>query len=158
VFPIRTILHPTDFSAHSEAAFRLACALAREHGGRLVVLYVNVPDVVIGEGWPLPPQPPEFRDSLKERLARIQPPDPSLRVERLVSDGDAVTEILRVAGEARADLIVMGTHGRGGLGRLLLGSIAEEVLRRAPCPVLTVKLPSLAAEERPAGAAEAVPS
>ena len=61
-----------------------------------------------------------------------------------VRDGDAAEEILREAEEAKANLIVIGTHGRTGLGRLLMGSVAEAVLRRARCPVLTVKSPAVA--------------
>jgi nucleotide-binding universal stress UspA family protein len=62
-------------------------------------------------------------------------------VERRLEEGLAVTEVLRVAQEVNADLIVMGTHGRTGLARLLMGSVAEQVLRKALCPVLTVKTP-----------------
>jgi nucleotide-binding universal stress UspA family protein len=62
-------------------------------------------------------------------------------VERHVRDGDPSEEILAVARETRSDLIVMGTHGRTGVGRLLMGSVAEQVMRRATCPVLTVKTP-----------------
>ena len=58
-----------------------------------------------------------------------------------VHEGDPATQIVRVAQETRCDLIVLGTHGRTGLGRLLMGSVAEQVLRKAPCPVLTVKTP-----------------
>jgi hypothetical protein len=68
-------------------------------------------------------------------------PHADARAERRLEEGDAVTEILRVAEEAPADLIVLGTHGRTGLARLLMGSVAEQVVRRAPCPVLTVKAP-----------------
>jgi len=64
-----------------------------------------------------------------------------VRAERRLAEGDAVEETLRVAQEANADLIVMGTHGWTGLGRLLMGSVAEQVVRRASCPVLTVKAP-----------------
>jgi nucleotide-binding universal stress UspA family protein len=67
-----------------------------------------------------------------------------------MTEGDAVDEILRVARDADADLIVLGTHGRTGLGRLLMGSVAEQVVRRAPCPVLVVKAPA----EREAAMAE----
>jgi nucleotide-binding universal stress UspA family protein len=62
-------------------------------------------------------------------------------VEHHLKEGDPAAEILRLAQEARVDLIVMGMHGRTGLGRLLMGSVAERVVRQAPCPVLTVKVP-----------------
>jgi nucleotide-binding universal stress UspA family protein len=62
-------------------------------------------------------------------------------VEHHLKEGDPATEILRLAEERKVDVIVMGTHGRTGLGRLLMGSVAEQIVRKAPCPVLTVRLP-----------------
>jgi nucleotide-binding universal stress UspA family protein len=141
VLPIHTILHPTGLSEESEAAFGLACSLARDHGARLVVLCV-VPLPVILYG----PPPEEYLDHLWEQLAQTQARDPQVRIEHLLVEGDPATEILRTAAEVPCDLIVMGTHGRTGLTRLILGSVAEQVLRQAPCPVLTVKAPPRAAE------------
>ncbi len=138
---IRSILHPTDFSAHSEAAFRLACALARDHKALLIVAYVKPPEVVIGELYALPPEPEDVRTTLRDQLSRLRPPDPAIRVEHRLEEGDPATEIIRLAQEGKCDLIVMGTHGRTGVARLLMGSVAEQVVRKAPCPVLTVKLP-----------------
>jgi len=138
---VNTILHPTDFSERSQYAFWLACSLARDYGARLVVLHVAVPAVVYGEGVVVPPSPEELRAATQEQLDRLQAPRADVRAERRLAEGDAVEEILRVAKEANADLIVMGTHGRTGLGRLLMGSVAEQVVRRASCPVLTVKAP-----------------
>jgi nucleotide-binding universal stress UspA family protein len=138
---IHTILHPTDFSGRSEFAFRLGCALARDYGARLVLLHVvPLPMVIPGEGFVLPP-PEDYRDSLEEELHRLQAPDPGVRIEYRLKEGDPVTEILAVAAEINADLIVMGTHGRTGLSRLLMGSVAEQVVRSASCPVLTVRTP-----------------
>ncbi len=138
---IRTVLHPTDFSERSEFAFRLACSLARDYGARLVVLHVaEPPTAVAGEGVVM--LPPAFDlEPLRERLQQLRPEDLKIPVEHRLVQGDAATEILRVAGEAKCDLIVMGTHGRTGLGRLLMGSVAEQVVRKASCPVLTVKTP-----------------
>src|SRR5438874_1488196 len=141
MLPIHTILHPTDFSERSAFAFRLACALARDYDARLVLVHVAVvPVVLYGEGV-VPAQPEDYQEGLMRELHRLQPPDPSLRVEHLLKEGDPVTEILGVAREINADLIVMGTHGRTGLERLLMGSVAERVVRRAACPVLTVRTP-----------------
>jgi nucleotide-binding universal stress UspA family protein len=81
---------------------------------------------------------------------------PGVEAERRLEEGDPVEAILRVAEEIGADLIVMGTHGRTGLSRLFMGSVAEQVLRRAPCPVLTLKSPFAATVAAPAEAA-AVP-
>jgi nucleotide-binding universal stress UspA family protein len=138
---IRTVLHPTDFSERSEFAFRLACSLARDYGGRLIVLHVAEPPMAVaGEGVLM--LPPAFDlEPLRERLQQLRPGDPKVPVEHRLIQGDAATEILRVAEETKCDVIVLGTHGRTGLGRLLLGSVAEQVLRRAPCPVVTVKTP-----------------
>jgi nucleotide-binding universal stress UspA family protein len=140
---IRAILHATDFSANSEIAFRIACSLARDYGARLVVLHVDVPPIVpVGEGIGLPqPIIPRDLKPLREQLHQLKPPDPKVRVEHLLVEGDPVTEILRVVSESKCDVIVMGTHGRTGLSRLLMGSVAEQIVRKAPCPVVTVKMP-----------------
>jgi nucleotide-binding universal stress UspA family protein len=139
---IRTILHPTDFSEPSQYALGLACALARDYGARLIVLHVaEMPTVASADGVVVPLNPEEVRGAAREQLDRLQVPQAIIRAERRLEQGDAVTEILRVAQEVHADLIVLGTHGRTGLGRLLMGSVAEQVLRRAMCPVLTAKAP-----------------
>jgi nucleotide-binding universal stress UspA family protein len=139
---IATILHPTDFSRNSESAFHMACALARDYGARLVLLHVKpLPTVAYGEFGALPPEATDHLEELKERLARVQADDSAIAVDRYVVEGEIAWEILRMAGEVKCDLIVMGTHGRGGLGRLLMGSVAELVVRKAGCPVLTVKNP-----------------
>ena len=154
MLPIRTILHPTDFSEYSGYAFRLACALARDYGARLVVLHVAAPPVVVyGEGV-LPPAPEDYQERLRGQLQQVVSPDPKVPVEHRLVEGDAVTEILRLAEETKCDLIVMGTHGRTGLGRLLMGSVAEQVVRKAPCPVLTVKTP----QRQPSPGEEAPPA
>jgi nucleotide-binding universal stress UspA family protein len=140
MLPIRTILHPTDFSDHSNHAFRLACSLARDYGARLFVLHVTSPVVVYGEGLALPP-PPAPKEPLMARLDQLVAQDPKVPMQHRLAEGDAATEILRAAGQVKCDLIVMGTHGRTGLGRLLMGSVAEQVVRKAPCPVVTVKFP-----------------
>ncbi len=136
---IRAILHPTDFSAGSDAALRVARALARDHGCRLILLHV-VPFPVVMEGrmtdeidvsW--------YRDSLEAVRERIDGPDLKYPVETWFSRGIASDEIVRVATEVECGLIVMGTHGRTGLGRLLMGNTAESVLPEASCPVMIVK-------------------
>jgi len=140
MLPIQTILYPTDFSERSACAFPLACALARDHGARLIVLHVtSVPAIAYLGGVMPSPQIVKDRDELRQKLEELRAP--GVRVEHRVLEGDAVTEILRTAREYSAELIVMGTHGWTGFSRLLLGSVAESVLRRATCPVLTVKAP-----------------
>jgi nucleotide-binding universal stress UspA family protein len=138
---IRTILHPTDFSAYSDYAFRLACSLARDYGARLTVLHVAEPAMAFAaEGVLMLPSVAEPQ-MLRERLDQLQPADPKVQVEHRLVEGDAATEILQVAEATKCDMIVLGTHGRTGLGRFLMGSVAEQVVRRARCPVLTVKTP-----------------
>jgi nucleotide-binding universal stress UspA family protein len=144
MLPIHTVLHPTDFSSHSEFAAGLAGALARDYGARLVFLHVaKPPPVFTGEGM-LPVDLEEIRAEGAARLNELPGPRGDVRAERRLEVGDPATEILRVADELSADLIVMGTHGRTGLGRLLMGSVAEQVVRRAACPVLTVSRPGTA--------------
>ncbi len=136
MIPIRTILHPTDFSGHAEHAFQLACCLARDQGARVIVLHV-------GEQ---PPTPPGHREALEGQLRRVQAPDAKVRVEHRLEQGTPDGEILRVAQETNCDLIVMGTQGKMGIGRTVLpgrwvGSVAGKVLHSATCPVLMVKTP-----------------
>jgi nucleotide-binding universal stress UspA family protein len=146
MLPIHTILHPTDFSEQSGYALLLAGALARDYGARLVVLHaVAPPTVAYGEGI-IPPEPDLLLDEARAQLEQLKVPDASVPTERRFEEGDPATEILHTAGEIHADLIVMGTHGRTGLSRLLMGSVAEQVMRQAPCPVLIVKTPFPEAE------------
>jgi nucleotide-binding universal stress UspA family protein len=138
--PIHTILHPTDFSEHSAYALEMACALARDYGARIIVLHVEpLPVLAFGEGV-IPPDPENIREAAREQLDRLVL-GPMIHAENRFEDGDPATVIVEVAHEVNADLIVMGTHGRRGLARLLLSSVAEQVGRQAPCPVLTVRTP-----------------
>jgi len=139
MLPLATILHPTDFSEHSEFAFRLACALARDYNARLVLLHVLPPPMVIYAGGPVPAETWPNIEEAREKLHQLEGQAHQVRVESQVMEGDPVDLILRAAEETHSDIIVMGTHGRTALARLLLGSVAELVLRRAPCPVLTAK-------------------
>jgi nucleotide-binding universal stress UspA family protein len=141
MLPIRTILHPTDFSDRSANALQLACALARDYCARLVVLHTEtLPALAYGEGV-IAPDPATLFQEARDRLTHLEVPDASVRAERRFEEGDAAPTILRVAQEIHADLIVMGTHGRTGLARMLMGSVAEQVVRKAACPVLTVTAP-----------------
>jgi nucleotide-binding universal stress UspA family protein len=138
--PIRTILYPTDFSRPCEEAFRVACDLAKDASARLLVLHVAVPPAVAPLHMPVPaPLPEDHQEKLKEMLHRLQAAAPDVRMDCRVAKGDAAAGILDAAQDTPCDLIVMGTHGRTGLGRALMGSVAEQVLRTAPCPVLTVR-------------------
>jgi nucleotide-binding universal stress UspA family protein len=140
---VRTILHPTDFSAEARGAFDLACALARDYGARLVVVHVKpIPPLLGSEfGAVFPPEPADVYDSLRQQLSNMRPANAGIPVEHHLLEGDAAGQILHQAADCKCDLIVMGTHGRTGVGRMLLGSVAEAVVRQASCPVLTVKAP-----------------
>jgi nucleotide-binding universal stress UspA family protein len=136
MLPIKLILHPTDFSEVSDIAFRLACELARDRRCRLMVLHVVPPPESHGEEVARRQGSGYYHD-VRRLLERVRPDDAELAVEHRLEDGPPADTILRVAREEGADLIVLGTLGRTGLTRLVLGSVAEQVVRQAPCPVLT---------------------
>jgi nucleotide-binding universal stress UspA family protein len=125
----RTILYPTDFSSYSNQAYLHAVALAETHRASLTIVYVASP----GQDGDT--------DYWRGQLEQIRPANPSIPVSHVFLEGDAASEIVNYARDAGIDLIVMGTHGRTGVERLVLGSVAERVLRDAPCSVLVVKIP-----------------
>ncbi len=136
---VRTILHPTDFSAGSEPSLDVARSLARGFGARLILVHVMPLELISSETMTGPVDPLAFKNALDELQKRVDGPDLKYPVETELTRGYAGDEIVRVAKERSCDLIVMGTHGRTGLGRLLMGSVAEFVLPRASCGVLAVK-------------------
>lgn len=147
--PIRTIVHPTDLSRHAEAALRIARFLARDHGARLVVLHV-VPRETIAGAVPEMLMDLEIGHEALERIRkRVDGPDLKYPVETQLWRGQPAVEILDAAAKLGAELIVMGSHGRTGLGRLVVGSVAEGVMRTANCPVLVVKVPEPGAAGSP---------
>ena len=128
---VKKILYPTDFSSYSTQAYFHAVALAENHGASLTILYVYTPGSE--EGRP-------DRKFWRNQLEQIRPANPGIPVHHVFLEGDPATEIVRFAADAGMDLIVMGTHGRTGVERLLMGSVAEQVMRGAPCSVLVVKM------------------
>jgi nucleotide-binding universal stress UspA family protein len=134
MFPVRTILVPTDFSGPSAVALAVGTSLALDHDARLILLHV-AGESGLSDGFEAATYPDEVRNKLGQLAARC----PGLRVEQRLAHGKAVSEILRIATEEGCDLVVMGTHGRSGLRRVLLGSVADGVAGKAPCPVLTVR-------------------
>ena len=126
---IHSILYPTDFSSYSNQAYLHAVSLAEAHHASLTIVYVNVPGQAADAAY--------WRDLLEQ----IRPANPNIPVRHVFLEGDPATEIVRYARDAGVDRIVMGTHGRTGTERLLMGSVAEKVLRDAPCSVLVVKMP-----------------
>jgi nucleotide-binding universal stress UspA family protein len=149
---IDRILYPTDFSSYSNQAYFHAVALAETHGATLTIAHVYVPGIKSPAG----ARGQSERDYWQEQLEQIRPVDPQIPVHHVLLQGDPAAEIVRYTRDAGIDLIVMGTHGRTGLERLLMGSVAEKVLREAPCSVLVVKLPKGLPVTEPGGAAFAV--
>jgi universal stress protein A len=134
----QTILHPTDFSSSADGAFQVACSLAQQYRARVLVVHVAVPPVV-GYGTATAPSPEGDWNALERQLLEVRPKDESVPVEHRLVLGTPAAEIIRIAGDVHAGLIVMGTHGRTGLSRVLMGSVAEEVVRKAPCSVLVAR-------------------
>jgi nucleotide-binding universal stress UspA family protein len=141
-----TILHPTDFSPASRAAFTHALALARAERAELLVVHVLAPVLpMVGEGYMTPRTFDDVQRSMRaqaqKQLDRLVAKAKTARVRArgLLYEGTAADAIVRAARARRARLIVMGTHGRTGLTRLLIGSVAERVVGTAPCPVLTIR-------------------
>ena len=136
------IIFPTDFSAASHHALPWATSLARDSGAALVIVHVEEPPMAYGGGEMYYPVAETNRDDLHKMLANVHPADPMVPSIHRLLVGDPADAIVKVAESEGADLIVMGTHGRTGLTRFLMGSVAEAVVRRAPCPVLTVRQPA----------------
>jgi nucleotide-binding universal stress UspA family protein len=143
---IKKILYPTDFSTYSNQAYFHAIALAETYGASLTILHVYTPRVaaiaVAPDG--MPPAVSEAADDRahwQEQLEQIRPLNSDVSADHVMLEGDPAEEIIDYANNGNIDLIVMGTHGRTGLERLLLGSVAEKVLRGARCSVLVAKLP-----------------
>jgi universal stress protein A len=137
---IRHILAPTDFSAHAKQAVTSAFELAQKFRAKLSLLHViEVPEYAIEVALPLE----NLERDARRELALLLPEAEAahVAVTRLVAPGVPYQKILETATAESVDLIVMATHGRTGLGHLVLGSVAERVVRLAPCPVLTIRPP-----------------
>ena len=113
--------------------------VARDYGARLIIFNALEPPFTHGR-WTVE-LPDDHARLMMERLRQFRPCTPDLAVEYRQEEGEPAELILRMAEEQQCDLIVMGTHGRHGIGRVLLGGFAERVLRRAGCPVLIVRSP-----------------
>lgn len=144
----KKILFPTDFSDASKSCLGYAAALAAEEGAKLIILHVHEPPVVQSPG--TMPSTLESQQDAARLLEAIALPIPGVRHERRLAVGDPATEIVRIAEHEHVNLIVMATHGRTGLSRLLMGSVAEAVVRNAPCPVMTFRDKSAQVASEPA--------
>jgi nucleotide-binding universal stress UspA family protein len=143
---IQNVLMATDFSEASERALEYARELARAFGASLHVMHVL--EDLAAHAWTtevyvaaLPGVHEEMEKQARERLDQLVAPDREgpLQIQTVLRLGSPFVEIVRYAREAHIDLIVMGTHGRGAIAHMLLGSVAERVVRKAQCPVLTVR-------------------
>ena len=145
---IKRILVPTDFSENADYALQYALTFAREFGATLYVLHVvyfpahtalqtlRLPADVTSQV--LDGLAKDAKQSLKKLIKKTK--EPEVVVHPVVRVGAEYSEITAFAEQEKIDLIVMGTHGRTGVAHAFLGSVAERVVRQAPCPVLTVKL------------------
>ena len=122
---VREILAATDFSRQSGQAFEAALALAQHFGARLHLVHV------VSDASEQKTAEPKLDASIGERIEGIQ-------IAKAVQVGQPASEIVKYAERAKIDLIVLGTHGRSGLRRVLMGSVAQAVVRTAPCQVLTI--------------------
>lgn len=144
---IRSILVPTDFSECANYALSYAASLARVFGASILCVHVIEPMVpTVGYSGMTEPLPiadisDQLEDSAERELPKIAECEEcaGLAVEELIVRGEAAAEIVRVARDRKVDLIVVSSHGRTGLGRILFGSTAEAIVRHASCPVLVVK-------------------
>jgi nucleotide-binding universal stress UspA family protein len=143
---LQRILWPTDFSKYSKIAGDYACALAEQFSSELHLLHV-IEDVltILPEAGMVFPPPQEYQPKLRadaeKSLSQLLEGKPAAvkSIVRNVRNGHPFLEILKYAKDAEIDMIIIGTHGRTGLAHVLLGSVAEKVVRKAPCPVLTVR-------------------
>ena len=140
---IKRILVPTDFSDTSDEAIRHAVDLARSFGAQLYLLHVPGRT---GEDFEADFPLSEFENTVRDRLNAFftRQEIAALKIEYALRIGAPAPEIVRYAGDRSIDLIVMGTHGRSGMAHLLMGSVAEHVVRLSPCPVMLVKEPKTA--------------
>ena len=142
----RRILHPTDFSPASRRALTKAIEMAKAGRGELLLLHVINPILPVeGEGYVSPKMYEQLAVSTRawarKRLAALasRAKKSGARVRVLLAEGVPHEQIIRAARSKRADLVVMGTHGRSGLAKLFLGSVAGRVVSAASCPVMTVR-------------------
>jgi universal stress protein A len=153
---VRRILLPTDFSGCANYALPYAAAIARAVDA--TVICVNVVEPIVpavgytgmAETMPIAEMSEQMEESAERELPDVMSCEElrGLKVEEVIGHGDAAAEIVRVADEQGVDLIVISSHGRTGLGRILFGSTAEAVVRHARCPVLVVKPPDEEEEEQ----------
>jgi len=142
----RRVLHPSDFTSFSRAAFRKAIEMTKANRAQLLVIHVLRPIIPVpGDAYISPKMYDELASSARSFAQKeldkmlAQAKKARLRARGFLLEGLAHDEIIRFARARRVDLIVMGTHGRAGLAKFFVGSVADRVVAGAPCPVLTVR-------------------
>lgn len=148
---IQKILFPSDFSTKGDEALEYAATLAETYGAKLLILHVAEPPAIYGEGNFYYGVPEPDTEAMKFMLHKIKPNNPAVSYEHRLVEGVPDMEIAELAKREHVDLIVMSSHGRTGIGRLLMGSVSENVMRHAECPVLIVKPTTKAAVPAAAG-------
>ncbi|QDU74632.1 Putative universal stress protein [Bremerella volcania] len=149
----KTILFATDYSPGSAKVLKLATTLAREEDAKLLIAHVTMLEKYpVGEHFneETEPNPAELK-----QLKAVVPPDPNVPFEHRLLYGEPgsvevtkpADEIIKLAKQGNVDMIVLGTHGRTGLRHLIMGSVAESLVRHAPCAVVSVKLPKENSED-----------
>lgn len=142
---IRRILHPSDFSKASGAAFTKAVELAKANRAELVLLHVLSPVPMLGDGYVSPQVYEDLDRSARAHAGKqlagavAKAKKAGVRAKAVLRDGIAHEQIVRAARSLRVDMIVIGTHGRTGLAKLFMGSVAGRVVSAATCPVMTVR-------------------
>ncbi|MGI9429190.1 MAG: universal stress protein [Bythopirellula sp.] len=148
---IKSILLPVDFSHSSDAALRFASSLAADSDAHLTIVHVGEDSAAYLAGYGGFAYTPDLSEKIAQEnrvaLENIKPTVAGLSYGHRYLNGNPAEEILAFAEQENVDMIVIGSHGRTGLSRLLLGSIAEAVVRGSKCPVLTVKQPSALSTE-----------
>lgn len=142
---LKRILVPTDFSDSGKTALRYAVAMADQFGAAVDLMHVIEPPPpgALLSRLPVEELKQKMTENAEQQMEELHSEwgDYAFPVTRLIIHGYPFVEIIRQAKESDADLIIMGTHGRGAIGHMLIGSVAEKVVKKAPCPVLTVKHP-----------------
>jgi nucleotide-binding universal stress UspA family protein len=142
---LKTILFPTDFSETSQEAARYAISFAREFKAKVFVLHVVNEKIFTESSMPrvvsVEEMEREMTEEARKRLKTLVPAEEAegLDWETVIRQGEPFIEIIRFAKDQDVDLIVIGTHGRSGFEHIIFGSTAEKVVRKAPCPVLSVR-------------------
>lgn len=139
---VQKILFATDFSHTGDAALSLATTLAKENGATLLIAHAIEPTEAYSGGEFYYGIPEPSGEELERMLREVKPIDSDVPVEYRLVTGTPSKAIVELAENEEVDMIVLGTHGRTGLSHVLMGSVAEQIVRRAKCPVLTYKSPA----------------